>query len=145
MTIGLHNLHPARGSRKKYKRTGRGNAGKGGTTAGRGTKGQKSRSGVSGLKRLGMKRIMLAIPKLGGFRSIKIRPSAVTLQDLARAFPGGGEVDLRSLKSRGLVHRDTSSAKIIGAGTVKQKFVVKGIAVSSGAKKSIESAGGSVS
>src|ERR1700744_1996618 len=44
--IGLHNLKPAPGSRKKRKRVGRGDGSGTGKTAGRGQKGYGSRSGA---------------------------------------------------------------------------------------------------
>lgn len=144
MTIGLHNLKPAPGSRHKRKRVGRGNASGHGTTATRGTKGQKSRSGVSGLKRLGMKRIMLALPKLGGFRSIATRPAVVKLGDLAAAFPDGGAVTLSVLKGKGLVPHRAAAVKVIGASAIKKPLQLKDIKVSAGAKAAIEAAGGSI-
>ena len=132
MTIGLHNLKRAHGSRHRIKRLGRGNAGKGGTTAGRGTKGQKSRSGVSGLKRLGMKRQTLALPKLGGFRSLKIRAADFTLADLTHAFPNGGTVTLQALRDHELIPGSAEKAKVIGVETLKKSFQLKGIAASAG-------------
>src|SRR3989338_11309093 len=134
MNIGLHNLRPARGSTRNIKRIGRGNAGKGGTTGGRGTKGQKSRSGVSCLKRLGMKRIMLAMPKLGGLRRLHIKPRAVTLDEIAAAFPNGGEGTIATLKKHGAIWSQDGSAKIIGSGKVQKSFHVKGVKVSAGAR-----------
>ena len=45
MSISMHTLKPAHGSRTKKFRIGRGNASGRGTTAGRGTKGQRARAG----------------------------------------------------------------------------------------------------
>jgi large subunit ribosomal protein L15 len=53
--LTLNSIKKAKGSAKGRKRVGRGNASGHGTYSTRGLKGQKSRSGVSGLKRLGMK------------------------------------------------------------------------------------------
>ncbi|TEU09853.1 MAG: 50S ribosomal protein L15, partial [Candidatus Aminicenantes bacterium] len=45
--MNLSDLHPAKGSRKKRRRVGRGPGSGRGKTSGRGTKGQKSISGYS--------------------------------------------------------------------------------------------------
>ena len=47
MTIKLHHLQPAAGSRKDKIRVGRGDRGRRGKTAGRGTKGTRARNTVS--------------------------------------------------------------------------------------------------
>jgi len=69
MALQAQQLKPATGSTKKRKRVGRGNSSGHGTYSTRGLKGQKSRSGVSGLKRLGMRQVLLRTPKYKGFKS----------------------------------------------------------------------------
>jgi large subunit ribosomal protein L15 len=54
MSLSLHTIKPKQANKKK-KRVGRGDGSGRGTYCGRGLKGQKSRSGVSGLKKLGLK------------------------------------------------------------------------------------------
>jgi large subunit ribosomal protein L15 len=66
MPLSIHTIKPAKGATKKRKRIGRGNAAGKGTYAGKGLKGQNSRSGVSNLKRLGMKQVLLRTPKKRG-------------------------------------------------------------------------------
>jgi len=90
MPLTLHTIKPFSGSKKKVKRVGRG-LGSTGTYSGRGQKGQRARSGGrGGLKLLGMKRIILATPKLRGFKSPYPKMVAVNIGDLEKKF---NEVD----------------------------------------------------
>ncbi len=118
---GLHTLRPKTGSRKRRKRVGRGNASGHGTYSTRGMKGQRARSGGrSGLKRLGMKRIIASMPKLGGFRSRRIRPIEVTLANVDRAFAAGDTVSMRTLKRKALVPPLARSAKVLAPGKLSK-------------------------
>ena len=87
--LSLHTIKSAKGATKKRKRVGRGNASGQGTYSGRGIKGQKSRSGVSGLKRLGMRQILRRIPKQRGFKSLKPDNQVVNLADINKHFKKG--------------------------------------------------------
>ncbi|MBI4434314.1 50S ribosomal protein L15, partial [Candidatus Uhrbacteria bacterium] len=141
MSYGLHNLRPARGSRKSFRRYGRGHGSGRGKTAGRGTKGQKARTGGrKGLKRLGMKRILLAAPKLRGFRSLHPKPVVVNLEDLDRAFTAGGMVTPRAIVEAGLVRDVRNGVKVLGGGTVTKALTFKGLMISAPAKAKIEAA-----
>ena len=77
--LTLHTLKPAAGASKQRKRVGRGNASGHGNYSCKGLKGQKSRSGVSGLKRMALKKAILQIPKLRGFHSDKPKFQVVNL------------------------------------------------------------------
>lgn len=68
----------------------------------------------------------------------------VNLDLLSSAFEKGGEITLEVLKERGLVSRNAEYVKVLGRGECTAKFVVKGLAVSAGARAKIEAAGGSV-
>ncbi|TAL20601.1 50S ribosomal protein L15 [Patescibacteria group bacterium] len=145
MSYTLHTIAAAPGSRRKKKRLGRGNASGHGTYSTRGMKGQRARSGGRrGLKKKGMKRLLASLPKIGGFRSLKIKPESVTLAALAGHFRDGEEVTLNALKRRGLVSARARGAKIIGGAELKKKLIVRGLAASAGAKSAIEGAGGTV-
>lgn len=145
MTLALHTIKPAKGSRTKAFRIGRGNASGRGTTAGRGTKGQRARTGGrKGLKLKGMKQMLLQFPKLRGFRSRFQKPATVTLTSLSRAFPSGATVDLQALQAKRLVSPRATRAKLVGAGAVTSVFALSGISASISAKTAIEKAGGSV-
>ena len=53
-------------------------------------------------------------------------------------------VDLALLKERGLARFDTRAAKVFLSGEIKKPVKLVGIAVTPGARKAIEEAGGSV-
>ncbi|MFH1766803.1 MAG: 50S ribosomal protein L15 [Patescibacteria group bacterium] len=143
MAITLHNIGPSKGSKKSKKRIGRGLGSKG-TTAGRGQKGQKSRSGVSGLKRLGMKKIMLSMPKLRGFKSSKPEADVVSIESLAKNFGQNEVVSLKSLKEKRLIPSSSIKAKILGDGEIEVALQIKGCAVSKSAAEKILRAKGKI-
>lgn len=145
MPYGLHNLRPALRSRKGSRRLGRGHGSGRGKTAGRGTKGQKARAGgAGGLKRLGMKRIILAQPKLRGFRSLAHKPAIVNIGDLDRAFSAGAAVTPQAIAAAGLLRDVHHGAKVLGGGIVTKALTLKGLMVSASAKEKIVAAGGSI-
>ncbi len=124
MTLSLHTIKPAKGSTKKRKRVGRGNASGHGTYSTRGLKGQKSRSGgKNSLKRLGMKTILLNIPKKRGFKSQKPKNQVVNLADINKYFKDGDTVDPQSLLKAGLIDAIKLPVKILGKGELKLKNV----------------------
>lgn len=141
----MHTLKPAKGAKRYPKRVGRGNASGKGTTAGRGGKGQTARTGGRNrLKLLGMRHLMLQTPKLRGFKSLKAKPELLNLGMLGSAFQSGETVSPASLAKKGLVPSSSSRVKIVSDGSLKKKLVVKGCAVSEGAKEKIVAAGGEV-
>ncbi len=145
MAIGLHNLRPFKGSKSGKKRLGRGVGSKWGTTAGKGQKGQKSRSGVGGLKRLGMKKLLLATPKVRGFKSIAPSASVVNVSALSDVFEAGAVVTPQTLKAKGLIRNSaTGPVKILGNGDIAKAVKVKGCLVSKSAAEKITAAGGEV-
>ncbi len=144
MSLSLSNLKPSAGSQKKRKRVGRGNSSGHGTYSTRGLKGQKSRSGVSGLKRLGMKKQLLAIPKTRGFSSYHAKDQAVTLFEISKAFADGATVNPKTLKKAGLID-SLASVKILAQGELKIKNLkFESVRASKGAAASIEKAGGTI-
>ena len=82
------------------------------------------------------------LPKRG-FKSHLLKFNAeVSLTDLERL--GAAEVDMLTLKQAGLVGDMIKVVKVIKAGELKAKVVLKGIGATAGAKAAIEAAGGSV-
>lgn len=154
MTLSLHTIKPAPKSKKPRKRIGRG--GKRGTYSGKGLKGQKSRSGVSGLKRLGMRQLIERTHKLKGFKSRKPKPEIVNLIDLEKKFSKLLETSLprdkikitpEILKQKKLVDKIQNGVKILGISQDKEisvKLEVENCQVSKSAKEKIEKAGGKV-
>ena len=109
MALTLSNLKPAKGSNKRKRRIGRGNASGRGTYSGRGLKGQRSRSGgKGGLKVMGMKARLQKVPKLRGFKSPHPKAEVVNLADLEKYFADGGQVTIKSLKNLS-IHEISSS------------------------------------
>lgn len=104
MAINLNTIKPAKGSRQKSKRVGRGNATQKGTTAGRGMKGQRARSGgKKGLALRGFKQSLQKVPKIRGFNSIKAKRQTVTLSVLDRVCKDGDVVTPKFLKKLGVI------------------------------------------
>lgn len=142
MSLSLANLTTHARPRKR-KRVGRGNSSGHGTYSTRGLKGQKSRSGVSGLKRLGMKKQLLSIPKKRGFSSYHAKAEVVTLSQLNQSFKDGAEVSVASLRRVGLVKG--SQVKLLAQGSLGLKNLkIKSIALSAGARSQIEKNGGTI-
>lgn len=145
MSYSLHTLRPAPGSQHRTRRLGRGHGSGRGKTAGRGTKGQKARSGGrKGLKRLGMKRILLQQPKARGFRSLYPKPAIVNIGDLATMFPTAARINARAIVAKGMIRDAQNGIKVLGRGDCTHALTLVGLQVSSGAKEKIEKVGGTV-
>lgn len=113
--LSLHTIKSGRGATKKRKRVGRGDSSGHGTYSGRGQKGQKSRSGgKKGLKRFGMKQILLKTPKLRGFRSLYPKAQIVNINKLNGQFSDGAQITPQSLLRAGLVATIKVPVKILG-------------------------------
>lgn len=142
MAISLHTITSTSRSRTAPRRNGRG-LGRKGTTAGRGQKGQKSRTGVGGLKRLGMRKLLLSTPKLRGFRSLAAKMAVVNVSDLAR-YIAGEVVSPRTLAKKGLITSTKYGVKICGSGDMLVAVTIKGCEVTKSAAEKIAKAGGKV-
>ncbi len=137
----LHELSPAKGSRRPRKRIGRGPGSGIGKTSGRGHKGQKSRSGYS--RRLGFEGgqmpLIRRVPKRGFTNIFRKEVAVVNLRDLSDFE---GEVTPDSLVKKGLV-RQGLPVKILGDGEASASMTVKAHHFSRSARAKIEAAGGS--
>src|ERR1700681_3947918 len=115
MTIKLHDLQPAPGSKTKRTRVGRGEGSKG-KTAGRGTKGTKARYQVPVNFEGGQMPIHMRLPKLKGFRNrFPGEFQIANVSKLAELFPDGGTVGVDELVSAGAV-RKGQLVKVLGNG-----------------------------
>lgn len=143
--IGLHNLKPAPGSRKKPRRVGRGPGSGRGKTAGRGEKGQRSRSGYSAKIGFegGQMPLHRRVPKRGFTNIFRKEFAVVNLERLA-AYGEGEEVTPERLIGDGIVRRKNLAIKLLARGEVKHPLKVKVHRVSKQAREKIEAAGGSV-
>ena len=152
MSIGLHNLQPAPGSRKDRKRVGRGTGSGHGKTAGRGHKGYGSRSGAKDRARFegGQTPIHMRMRKLRGpnkkmsmpFEPFRTHTQPVNLADLEQRFDSGASVDVAALRAAGLATRRDVPVKILGRGELDKKLTVHAHKFSKTARERIESAGG---
>jgi large subunit ribosomal protein L15 len=143
MTIKLHDLRPAPGSKTKRTRVGRGGGSKG-KTAGRGTKGTKARKNVPVTFEGGQMPIHMRLPKLRGFRNrFRTEYEIVNVGDINRLFPTGGEVGVDQLVAKGAV-RKNSLVKVLGDGKLTAKVSVSAHKFSATAREKITAAGGTV-
>ena len=149
--MDLSTLKPARGSRSKKKRLGRGESSGLGKTSGHGGKGQTARSGGSIARHFegGQTPLYRRVPKIG-FRSRLRRRgenayAIINVADLDR-FEAGSTVDLDALTQIGCVagQRRKAGVKLLGNGEVTKKLTVKVNAASDAARAKIEAQGGTV-
>jgi large subunit ribosomal protein L15 len=140
----LNKIKPAAGAKHSKKRVGRGIGCGLGKTAGRGHKGQKARAG--GFHKVGFEGGQMPLhrrlPKRG-FRSLAAGDTAEVRLDTLQKI-AADTIDLETLKKAGAVSRLASRAKIILAGEIQRKVVLKGLLATKGARAAIEKAGGSV-
>ncbi|MGH8866867.1 MAG: 50S ribosomal protein L15 [Actinomycetes bacterium] len=142
MTLKVHHLRPAPGSRTAKTRVGRGEGSKG-KTAGRGTKGTGARKNVPARFEGGQMPLHMRVPKLKGFKNrARVEYQVVNLDRLSALYPQGGEVTVDDLVSRGAV-RDGYPVKILGTGEVPVALRVRVNAYSASAQEKITAAGGS--
>lgn len=143
MTLKVHHLRPAPGSRTAKTRKGRGEASKG-KTAGRGTKGTRARNTVSAAFEGGQMPLHMRLPKLKGFKNPnKVEFQVVNVATIAKLFPSGGTVGVSDLVTKGAV-RAGKPVKVLGQGDIAVAVTVTADKFSTAARDKIEAAGGSV-
>ena len=143
----LGDLRPAKGSKKRRKRVGRGPGSGHGKTSTRGHKGHKARSGggkAHGFEG-GQMPLYRRLPKRGFKNPFRREFAIVNLADLARVFPQGGEVGVEALVTAGLVKRSEARlVKVLGDGELAAglALTVRAHAFSKAAAQKIQTAGG---
>ena len=142
-TVSLSTLGPAKGSRKRKVRVGRGMGSKLGKTSGSGNKGQKSRRGYSRRRGFegGQMPLHRRIPKRGFRNPFGVQFSVVNLEEL-NAFPAGETVTPELLRAHGFIRKATGPIKVLGDGELKTKLAIHAHAFSASAKEKITKAGG---
>jgi large subunit ribosomal protein L15 len=142
--VSLATLGPAKGSRHRKVRVGRGMGSKLGKTAGAGNKGQQSRRGYSRRRGFegGQMPLHRRIPKRGFHNLFSTEYSVVNLEEL-NVFPAGETVTPELLRAHGFVRKATGPVKVLGDGELKNKLTVHAHAFSASAKEKITKAGGS--
>jgi large subunit ribosomal protein L15 len=140
----LNTIKPATGSKHSRKRVGRGIGCGLGKTAGRGHKGQKARAG--GFHKVGFEGGQMPLhrrlPKRGFHSPLSGDTAEIRLGDLQKL--DAETIDLAVLKAAGLAPIAALGAKVILAGSIERKVLLKGLGVSKGARAAVEKAGGSV-
>jgi large subunit ribosomal protein L15 len=144
----LSNLSPAKGSRRRMKRIGRGQGSGHGKTATKGHKGAKSRSGhkfklwFEG----GQMPLTRRVPKFGFKSRNKVEVQEVNVESLERLIAAkkisGGVVTPEVLYEAGLISRKSGRIKILGNGELKSRVEVSAHAFSKSALAKIEATGG---
>ena len=128
--LSLNEIKKAKGSSQTRKRVGRGNASGHGTYSTRGLKGQKSRSGVSGLKRLGMRMQLLQTPKSRGFKSAKPKNHVISIKTINSNYKDGEIVNKETLVEKGLILKNGTTVKVLGAEKLTVKVKIEGLKMS---------------
>jgi large subunit ribosomal protein L15 len=140
----LNTIQAVNGSRKSAKRVGRGIGSTFGKTCGRGHKGQKSRSG--GFHKIGFEGgqmpLQRRLPKLGFSSRVKKYSAEVTLYEIGSL--NLELVNIDALRSANLVPSFAKNVKLIQSGEITIPVTIQGLKVTSGAKDSIEAAGGKI-
>ena len=142
-TVSLSTLGPAKGSRKRKVRVGRGMGSKLGKTSGSGNKGQKSRRGYSRRRGFegGQMPLHRRIPKRGFHNPFGVEFSVINLEEL-NVFPAGETVTPELLRAHGFIRKATGPIKVLGDGELRAKLTIHAHAFSASAKEKITKAGG---
>jgi large subunit ribosomal protein L15 len=133
-------------STKDQKRVGRGIGSGYGKTSGRGTKGQNARTG-GGVRpgfEGGQNPLAKRLPKKRGFVALNHTEYQVVGLGGLEQFKAGTTVDADTLKSAGLVKKQSGRLKLHSGGDFTKKLTVKVNAASASAIKAVEAAGGNV-
>ncbi len=128
--------------KKSGRRVGRGIAAGQGKTAGRGTKGQGARTGYSKKPGFegGQNPLMQRLPKLRGFRSLRVAAKNVYTDQLVAL---GTKVDNKTLADAGLIENEFVSVKLLFRGEVSKKVDVNLQGASAKAVEALQVSGGS--
>jgi large subunit ribosomal protein L15 len=144
----LSNLTPAKGSRRKTKRIGRGQGSGHGGTATKGHKGAKSRSGHKFKMWFegGQMPLTRRVPKFGFTPRNRIEMQIVNIATLGilaeKKKVSNGVVTPEVLFKTGITAKKNVPIKILGNGEIKTKLDVTAHAFSKSAISKIEAAGG---
>lgn len=145
--MNLHELGPARGSRKQRKRIGRGPGSGHGKTSGKGHKGLLARSGgrsrQAGGFEGGQMSLIRRVPKHGFTNVFRKEYSIVNVKSLGE-MSVSGTITPQVMVDTGLVKRKSLPIKILGNGDLTKPIVVQAHKFSKSAEAKIQAAGGRV-
>jgi large subunit ribosomal protein L15 len=144
--MDLTRVHAGCQKRKPKKRVGRGIGSGHGKTGSRGAKGQFASAGarLPGITFVGGQTpLFRRIPKRGfGNGRFAKQYNVVNVGDIDKLFDTATEVNVESLRTKGLAKKSMDGVRILGEGDVTKKLVVKAHHFSKSAKEKIEAKGG---
>lgn len=146
MELRLHDLKPAKGSRRERVRIGRGHGSGKVKTGGKGTKGQNARAGggVAPYFEGGQLPLIRKLPYRRGFKNpFRKEYREVNVRDLA-VFAGGTSVGPEELSTQGILRGHGGAIKVLGEGELTAALAVRAHKFTRGARAKIEAAGGTV-
>lgn len=142
----IHELTPAKGSKRERIRIGRGHGSGKVKTGGKGTKGQNARAGggVPPYFEGGQLPLVRKLPYRRGFTNpFRIEAREVNIRDL-NEFPAGSTVGPQEFETLGILRGKKGPVKVLGLGELSVKLTVRAHKFSAGARQKIEAAGGTV-
>ena len=141
----IHELSPAKNSKKERKRIARGPGSGHGKTACRGHKGQKSRSGGGTRPGFegGQMPLHRRLPKRGFNNRFRKEYSIINIKDLS-SFEANSNIDENALLDAGLVSTLKDGIKLLGGGEISHPVSIKVHKISKSAREKIEAAGGKI-
>lgn len=142
--IKLEQLKPAKGSKSKTKRLGRGNSSGHGSTSTKGNKGQIARSG--GYHKVGFEGgqmpLQRRLPKFGFTNPFRKEYAVVNLSRIDK-LPNDKEITPERLVELGVIkNADIKCLKILGTGDLTKAYTIKAHKFSGTAVDKIKKAGG---
>ncbi len=139
----LNELKPPKGSTRKPKRVGRGEASGWGKTCGRGHKGQGSRSGGGKPPWFegGQMRLVRRLPKRGFKNFTRVEYDVLNVERL-NEFDNDTIVTSELLRTSGIIRKANSRIKVLGDGELTKRLTVRVHNFSKSATAKIEAAGG---
>ena len=141
----IHELSPAKNSKRERKRVARGPGSGHGKTACRGHKGQKSRSGGGTRPGFegGQMPLHRRLPKRGFTNRFRKEYSIINVKDLS-SFEANSSIDENALLDAGLVGTLKDGIKLLGVGEISHPVSIKVHKTSKSAREKVEAAGGKI-
>ncbi len=142
--IKLDGLKPAKGSKKKNKRLGRGNSSGHGSTSTKGNKGQIARSG--GYHKVGFEGgqmpLQRRLPKFGFSNPFRKEYTVINLTRI-NALPNDKEITPERLVELGVIkNSQINRIKVLGTGDLTKSYTIKAHKFSETAVEKISKSGG---
>jgi large subunit ribosomal protein L15 len=142
--IKLDGLKPAKGSKKKNKRLGRGNSSGHGSTSTKGNKGQIARSG--GYHKVGFEGgqmpLQRRLPKFGFINPFRKEYTVINLSRID-TLPNDKEITPERLVELGIIkNSQMDRLKVLGTGDLTKIYTIKAHKFSETAVEKIKKAGG---